>query len=814
MQQQPTEPTTRHSRPLPKLTTRLHLVNKAVLILASLVIVLLVNHLQKEQALKHAEQKSLLLLKHNLALHSYINTRLKPNLFTQTEPIRTPDFFDPVWMSSTYAVRNIDQLYRQMSDDNHYYKEAAINARSPENEADPFERAFIERLNQEPALDKLSGVRTIEGKPFFYTMIRGEQMEQTCLRCHSQPAQAPGQLVARYGPERSFNRADGELVSAISVRIPLSEAYLAANQFSLKLSLALVALLVGMYYLQKLLLRRLVTTPLEQLQRRADEIANDPYLLGSQLPHETTREMDAIASSFNSMSTRLKAFVDQLEQTVTERTQELTDSEQKLRNLFEHMTNGFAVHRVLYDPDGRPYDYLFIEANPAFEQLTGLNVAAITGKTAREVLPGLEPFWLETYAKVASTGQPISFEYFSATLGKQFQVHAFSPQPGFFATVFSDITQRQQALDALKQSEQRFRDIAESMADWIWETDANGRYSYCSPSVIRVLGYQPQEMLGRTPFDFMTPDDREEMQAEFARISKQAGRISNLHNWNLTKDGRRVCLITNGVPLFDDNGQLVGYRGVDSDITETVLMEQQLRQAQKLEAVGRLTAGIAHDFNNKLMVVRGNAELAQLALPDATRLKERLNSIIEAVDQSRQITGQLLTFSRLQQVTPRSIDLNQVITSIHDSLAILIGEAVQIRFIPGQAIWTIFIDPIQIDQIVMNLALNARDAMPDGGQLTITTANVTIEQPSTTDVTPGQYLVLSITDTGHGMDDHTRQHLFEPFFTTKEVNKGTGLGLATIYGIVQQNNGFIEVTSQPGLGTTFRIYFPRHQDMN
>lgn len=685
MQHQPTDQLNKSLKGTTKLCTRLHLANKVVFIITSLCIVLTVNYLQKQQALESAEEKSLILLQHNLALHSYFNQQLKPNLFKLTESVRKPHDFDPTWMSSTYAVRSIDALYRQQSGSQYYYKEAAINARSPENEADSFERDLIERLKREPSLQKLSGIRTLEGKPYFYTLIRGESMEQSCLRCHSTPGKAPGDLVRHYGPSRSFNRNNGELISAISIRIPLNAAYQNANRFSAKLVLALITVLAGMYFLQRSLLRRLVTEPLARFQGQADAIANDLEQLGSHIPTDFTPEMNAIADSFNTMSSRLKNFVNQLEQTVAERTAELAESERKFRLLFENMTTGFAMHQMLYDEQGTPSDYRFMEVNPAFETLTGLKAADIIGKTLLELLPGTEPFWIETYGKVATSGKPISFKHYAPHLGRHYQVWAFCPQTGYFAALFSDIT-------------------------------------------------------------------------------------------------------------------------------DAVHLEEQLRQAQKLESIGRLAAGIAHDFNNKLMVIRGNAELAQLALPNTAKLTERLATIIEAADQSRGITSQLLAFSRLQHVVPRLIDLNQVIKVCHDSLTVLIGEEIQIRFVPGSDSWPIFMDPIQIDQIVMNLVLNARDAMPHGGHIVITTENVTMSAPpaSSPSSPPGDYVLLSINDDGSGMDNATLEHIFEPFFTTKDVGKGTGLGLATIHGIVVQNNGFIEVVSQADHGTTFKIYLPRH----
>jgi signal transduction histidine kinase/PAS domain-containing protein len=685
MPHQTTEQKFKHQPAITRLSTRLHLVNKAVLVVVSLCIVLTVNYLQKQQALQHAERESLILLQHNLALHSYFNQQLKPRLFKLTETVRKPSDFDPVWMSSTYAVRSIDTLYRQQSGSQYYYKEAAINARSPENEADGFERELIERLKREPSLQKLSGIRRLDEKPYFYTLIRGESMEQSCLRCHSTPDKAPGDMVHHYGPQRSFNRFDGELVSAISIRVPLNEAYQAANQFSLKLSLALIAVLFGMYLLQKRMLQALVNAPLARLQAQTDAIANDPEQLGRQIPLEATREMNAIASSFNTMSTRLKSFVESLEQTVTERTRDLTESEAKLRLLFENMTTGFASHQMLYDQQGSPCDYRFLEINPAFEQLTGLKASAVVGKTVLEILPDTEPFWIETYGAVASSGQAIAFKHYAPDLKRHYQVWAFCPQPGYFATLFSDIT-------------------------------------------------------------------------------------------------------------------------------ETVTREQQLRQSQKLQSIGRLAAGIAHDFNNKLMVIRGNAELAQMALPDTTKLLPRLELIIQTADQSRDIIGQLVAFSRQQPVEPRQVNLNQLLETLQATLGCLIGDDIQISLQPGQDVWSLLIDPIQIEQIVMNLALNARDAMPQGGQITIATENVTLAAhpaPGNQSRSPGDYVLLSMSDTGSGMDADTLEHIFEPFFTTKDVGKGTGLGLATIHGIVVQNNGFIEVSSQPGHGSTFSIYLPR-----
>ena len=256
------------------------------------------------------------------------------------------------------------------------------------------------------------------------------------------------------------------------------------------------------------------------------------------------------------------------------------------------------------------------------------------------------------------------------------------------------------------------------------------------------------------------------------------------------------------------------------DITEqknakkaALLLEQQLQQAQKMEAIGTLAGGVAHDFNNKLMVIMGNAALAQMDIDDRAKVLNHLEEIHRAAEHSRDITSRLLAFSRRQVICPQILEANLVIADALKSLNRLIGEHITITFIPDETLWNIQIDPVQLDQIVMNLAVNARDAMPQGGVFTIRSENITMESVNcSTNVAclPGEYVCITFSDSGTGMDQETLAHIFEPFFTTKEVGKGTGLGLATIYGIIKQNNGFIDVTSTLGSGTVFKVYLPRH----
>ncbi len=242
------------------------------------------------------------------------------------------------------------------------------------------------------------------------------------------------------------------------------------------------------------------------------------------------------------------------------------------------------------------------------------------------------------------------------------------------------------------------------------------------------------------------------------------------------------------------------------------VLEQQLQQAQKMEAIGNLAGGIAHDFNNKLMVIMGNAALAQLNIDDRAKVLDHLEEINRAAEHSRDITVRLLEFSRRQLICPQILNANHIIADALKSLHRLIGEHIAITFIPDETLWNIQIDPVQLDQIVMNLAVNARDAMPEGGTFTIISENITMDPANCrTNIAcvPGEYVCITFSDSGTGMDQETLTHIFEPFFTTKEVGKGTGLGLATIYGIIKQNNGFIDVVSTLGSGTAFKVYLPQ-----
>jgi PAS domain S-box-containing protein len=385
--------------------------------------------------------------------------------------------------------------------------------------------------------------------------------------------------------------------------------------------------------------------------------------------------------------------------------------------------------------------------------------------------------------------------------------------------IFRDVTEEYRIRAALAESESRFRSLVESSADLIWEVDARGVYTYISPRVRDVLGYAPEELQGKTPFDLMPADEAERVGARFRELLAAGQPIAGLENVNRHKDGRLVILETSGTPIRDGAGLVQGYCGIARDITdrkraeaEREKLQSQLTQAQKMESVGRLAGGVAHDFNNMLQAILGNAALALQDLPPDSPVRESLEEIEKSARRSADLTRQLLAFARKQTIAPRVLALNDTVSGMLKMLRRLIGEDIDLSWMPGANLWSVKMDPSQIDQVLANLCVNARDAIGGVGTVTIETTNVTLDDTyvqSHPECVPGDYVLLAVSDTGKGMDAETRAHLFEPFFTTKEQGKGTGLGLATVFGIVKQNHGLISIYSEPGRGSTFKIYLPR-----
>lgn len=378
--------------------------------------------------------------------------------------------------------------------------------------------------------------------------------------------------------------------------------------------------------------------------------------------------------------------------------------------------------------------------------------------------------------------------------------------PTHIQGVSRDITERRR----MQLERERLLRAIEHVAEGVMITDCDGTIEYVNPEFERMTGYTATEAIGANPRILKSGEHDAEHYDTFWRAIR-SGRTWQGRFTNRRKDGTLYVEEDTVSSVHDASGEITNYVAVKRDITDDLAMEDQLRQAQKMEAVGQLAGGVAHDFNNMLGVILGYAQLALDRLPPGDPLRPALDEIVKAGERSSNLTRQLLGFARKQPASPQVLDLNAAVEGTLQMLDRMIGEHIELMWVPGSDVAPAEIDPSQLDQILANLVVNARDAIPDVGRVVIKTERVQLDEAycrSHVGFSPGDYTQLSVTDNGTGMDKDTLTHVFEPFFTTKDSSGGTGLGLATIYGIVKQNEGFINIYSEPGIGTTVTIYLP------
>lgn len=371
--------------------------------------------------------------------------------------------------------------------------------------------------------------------------------------------------------------------------------------------------------------------------------------------------------------------------------------------------------------------------------------------------------------------------------------------------------QLQRVRQKLEDRNELFQLITENAADMIAVVDAEGHRLYNSPAYQRVLGYSPEELRLTSSLEQIHPDDRAIVQ-EAAKEALSTGVGRRIEYRMRQKEGKWCAVESTASTVLNSDGKVEKLVIVNRDITGRRHLEQQFHQAQKMEAVGRLSGGIAHDFNNLLGVIIGYCEILEEGVQENSPLRESVDEILHAGKQAAGLTRQLLAFSRQQVMEAKVLDLNAVITDIEKMLRRLIGEDIELTAVLQPGLGRVKADQGQIEQVILNMAINSRDAMPQGGKLSLQTFNVEVDeafvQSSPYPVQTGSYVCLAVTDTGIGMDAATKAQVFDPFFTTKEKGKGTGLGLSMVYGVVKQSNGYINVYSEPGVGTTFKVYLP------
>ncbi len=622
------------------------------------------------------------------------------------------------------------------------------------------------------------------------------------------------------------------------------------------------------------------------------------------------------------------------------RTEEaLRESEFRYHSLFENMLEGYAHCRMVCEED-RARDFIYLEVNSAFEALTGLK--DVVGKTINEVIPGAhetDPELFEMYHRVALTGKPERCETHLKSLGIWFSISVYSHQKGDFVAVFDNITERKQAEESLRESEERFAGAFEHAPIGVALASPTGRWLKVNRALCRLVGYTEAELLTRSFQDITYPEDLADSlecvrqliagdvrsyQTEKRYIHAAGHLVTIMLNVSLVRDAQHqpryfiaqiqdiserrrteesLRLLSSAVkqskesimiteadldlpgpkiifvnpafiemtgysaadvlgmtprilqgPLTDRAvldrlrhnleqgdvfaGETINYRkdgtafhlewqiaplrnasstithfvAIQRDISERKRLEAQLIQSQKMETVGKLAGGVAHEFNSILTAIIGQSELLLADLPAGSPQTPKVAGIKQAAGRAAILTRQLLAYGRKQTLQPEMLNLNTVLASMAGTLRHLVGTNIDIRSVPAAGLQTVKADAGQISQVIMNMVINAHDAMPGGGKLTLETANVTFDQTSVErypELKAGDYVMLAISDTGTGMSAAVQARVFEPFFSTKGVGEGTGLGLSTCYGIIKQSGGHITVYSEPAVGTTFKIYLPQ-----
>jgi PAS domain S-box-containing protein len=470
-----------------------------------------------------------------------------------------------------------------------------------------------------------------------------------------------------------------------------------------------------------------------------------------------------------------------------------------------------GMHLYRLEPGER---LVLVDANAAADRILGIDHRALLGRTVEAAFPALVGTALpDRYRAIARGGPAWSTElvvYADETIRGAFEVHAFQTGPDEMAALFLDVGPRRRTEQALRRSEERYRHLVDNQQDLIVEADVDGRLRFMSPSYCRLFGMKEEELVGQYFMPLVHEEDRGATLQALERLFLPP-HVASVEQRAMTPQGWRY-LQWNDRAVLDEKGDVVSIVAVGRDVTEQRAMEEQLRHAEKMQAIGQLAGGVAHDFNNQLTGILACGELLEAALEHEPELQELAEMIVTAAEHSARLTRQLLSFARKGKGRMVPVDLHGTIQDVLALLRRSFDKRITLRTVLEARPSTTLGDPGQLHNALLNMALNSRDAMPGGGELTFATRVVDLDaariEAGRLDVVPGRYLAVDVRDTGAGMDAQTLAHVFEPFFTTKDVGRGSGLGLAAVYGTTKAHRGAVEVSSEVGRGTTFTLHLP------
>ena len=518
----------------------------------------------------------------------------------------------------------------------------------------------------------------------------------------------------------------------------------------------------------------------------------------------------------------------------------LRESEARWRTFFQHMHEGFALCEMVYDADGTARDFRYLEVNPAVERLTGIALEAIAGRLASDAIPGIEPFWIETYARVVATGEPAHFEYAVASLGRWFEVYAYRTEPGRFGALFLNVTERKQTEAALRENEALLQAVFDAAPVGIVIGEApTGRIARGNRQAEEILGHPiifSPDVESYKAWVSHHPDGRQVEGHEYplARVlgGEERPELEVLYRRG---DGRDTWVrfiaapirsegrITGGVvATLDIDRETRALRALDrtrqelegrveAEVRARETAQARLAHAQRMEALGQLAGGIAHDFNNVLQAVSGGLSLIDKRAGDPEDVRQIARMVCGAAERGASVTARLLSFARKAELRAVPVPAAPLLAELQEILTSTLGSAIAIRIDATADAPALLADKAQLETVLVNLAVNARDAMPEGGVLTLSARPETVatagQHPA--GLPPGAYLRLAMSDTGVGMEPAILARASEPFFTTKGPGKGTGLGLAMARGFAQQSGGGLTISSAPGRGTTVTLWFPQ-----